>query len=97
MNSALRERFANEVLEAIHGAVPNATLGIRISALDGSVDGTGLDLDKTYEIVKRLRLDPLDFIESVPRRRMHRNDRSTWVCQVPSHSSDGTPPATGVA
>jgi len=57
------QRFANEVLEAIRSAVPDATLGIRISALDGSVDGTGLDLDKTYDIIRRLRLDLLDFID----------------------------------
>lgn len=58
---AVPERFANEVIAAVRRAAPTIILGIRISVVEGVEDG--LDAETTREIVGRLDLDKLDFLD----------------------------------
>ncbi|MEU8639560.1 FAD-dependent oxidoreductase [Amycolatopsis sp. NPDC048633] len=54
-------RFLNLVLAAIRERVPDTTLGIRFSALEGVEDG--LDADATYKVIERVSVDRLDFLD----------------------------------
>jgi 2,4-dienoyl-CoA reductase-like NADH-dependent reductase (Old Yellow Enzyme family) len=53
--------FLNLVLAAIRERVPDATLGIRFSAVEGVEDG--LDADATYALIERVHRDRLDFLD----------------------------------
>ncbi len=54
-------RFLTEVINAVRDAVPNATLGMRFSALEGPADG--LDTDQTLAIIDQAPYERLDFID----------------------------------
>lgn len=54
-------RFLNEVITAVRNAVPDGTVGIRISAFEGPEDG--LDADMTLELIGRAPLDRLDLLD----------------------------------
>ncbi|WP_105035912.1 oxidoreductase [Cryobacterium aureum] len=53
--------FLTLVIEAVRARVGRTTLGIRISAVEGTTGG--LDADQTFAIVQRLPLDLIDFID----------------------------------
>lgn len=55
------EHFANLVIRAVRAAAPGAIVGMRISVLEGVPDG--LDAEQTLEVVSRLDLDELDFLD----------------------------------
>jgi 2,4-dienoyl-CoA reductase-like NADH-dependent reductase (Old Yellow Enzyme family) len=55
------EHFANLVIRAVRAAAPEALVGIRLSVLEGVPDG--LDAGQTLEVVSRLDLDALDFLD----------------------------------
>lgn len=55
------EHFANLVIRAVRAAVPEALVGIRISMVEGVPDG--LDAEQTLDVVSRLDLDQLDFLD----------------------------------
>ncbi|MFI5593401.1 FAD-dependent oxidoreductase [Amycolatopsis sp. NPDC051758] len=54
-------RFLNLVLAAIRERVPDTTLGIRFSAVEGVEDG--LDAAATFALIERVSLDRLDFLD----------------------------------
>ncbi|GHG55397.1 2,4-dienoyl-CoA reductase [Sinomonas cellulolyticus] len=55
------EHFANLVIRAVRAAAPEALVGIRVSVLEG-VPG-GLSPEQTLDVVSRLELDALDFLD----------------------------------
>ncbi|MDQ0261092.1 2,4-dienoyl-CoA reductase-like NADH-dependent reductase (Old Yellow Enzyme family) [Sinomonas atrocyanea] len=55
------ERFANLVIRAVRAAAPEALVGIRLSVLEGVPDGLGAE--QTLEVVSRLDLAALDFLD----------------------------------
>ncbi|MGT2462349.1 FAD-dependent oxidoreductase [Sinomonas atrocyanea] len=55
------EHFANLVIRAVRAAAPEALVGIRLSVLEGVPDGLGAE--ETLEVVSRLDLDALDFLD----------------------------------
>ncbi|GAA2203633.1 FAD-dependent oxidoreductase [Sinomonas flava] len=55
------ERFPNLVIAAVRAAAPEAIVGMRVSMLEG-VDG-GLTPEQTLDVVARLDLDALDFLD----------------------------------
>ncbi|MDP9884498.1 2,4-dienoyl-CoA reductase-like NADH-dependent reductase (Old Yellow Enzyme family) [Sinomonas atrocyanea] len=55
------EHFANLVIRAVRAAAPEALVGIRLSVLEGVADG--LDAEQTLEVVARLDLEALDFLD----------------------------------
>jgi 2,4-dienoyl-CoA reductase-like NADH-dependent reductase (Old Yellow Enzyme family) len=58
------ERFPNLVIEAVRAAAPEAIVGLRVSMLEGvsPADG-GLTPEQTLDVVARLDLDALDFLD----------------------------------
>ncbi|MGI8305910.1 FAD-dependent oxidoreductase [Saccharopolyspora hattusasensis] len=58
---AAPEAFGNLVIDAVRAAVPEAIVGMRISVVEGC-DG-GLDAGQTLDVVSRLHLDALDFLD----------------------------------
>src|SRR5579871_1677480 len=54
-------RFPGAVIEAVRAAIPELTFGMRLSAFEG-VPG-GLDADATFELIRALPLDRLDFLD----------------------------------
>lgn len=55
------EAFGNLVIDAVRAAVPEAIVGMRLSVVEGC-DG-GLDAGHTLDVVSRLHLDALDFLD----------------------------------
>ncbi|AMM34566.1 NADH:flavin oxidoreductase [Sinomonas atrocyanea] len=55
------EHFANLVIRAVRAAAPEALVGIRLSVLEGVPDGLGAE--ETLEVVSRLDLEALDFLD----------------------------------
>ena len=54
-------RFLNQVLEAVRAAAPDTPLFLRLSALEGPVDG--LDADASRALADRMRLDLVDVLD----------------------------------
>lgn len=54
-------RFLNAVIDAVRAAVPDTTVGMRISAFEGVPDG--LDADATFQLINDAPLDKLDFLD----------------------------------
>ncbi|MEU4425582.1 FAD-dependent oxidoreductase [Actinoplanes sp. NPDC024001] len=54
-------RFVNEVIVAVHDAVPDVPLVLRLSAMEGVPDG--LDAEATLDAAARMRLDLIDVID----------------------------------
>jgi 2,4-dienoyl-CoA reductase-like NADH-dependent reductase (Old Yellow Enzyme family)/thioredoxin reductase len=55
------EAFPNLVIDAVRAAVPDALVGIRVSMVEGCEGG--LDAEQTLDVVSRLHLDALDFLD----------------------------------
>jgi 2,4-dienoyl-CoA reductase-like NADH-dependent reductase (Old Yellow Enzyme family) len=68
--------FLNLVLDAVRERVPEIALGIRFSALEG-VEG-GLDADMTFDLISRLRLDQVDFLDV----SAGNYEAGEWIIQV---------------
>ncbi|MCH6470102.1 oxidoreductase [Sinomonas terrae] len=56
-----REAFPNLVIDAVRAAVPGALVGMRLSMVEGCEGG--LDADQTLDVVGRLHLEALDFLD----------------------------------
>jgi 2,4-dienoyl-CoA reductase-like NADH-dependent reductase (Old Yellow Enzyme family)/thioredoxin reductase len=54
-------QFVNDVIVAVHDAVPDVPLVLRLSALEGVPDG--LDAEATLDAAARMRLDLIDVID----------------------------------
>ncbi|BCT78148.1 NADH oxidase [Sinomonas cyclohexanicum] len=58
------EHFPNLVIRAVRAAAPEALVGMRISMVEGvSPSEGGLDAEQTLDVVSRLDLDALDFLD----------------------------------
>ncbi|WP_369045831.1 FAD-dependent oxidoreductase [Sinomonas sp. P10A9] len=55
------EAFPNLVIAAVRAAAPEAIVGMRVSMVEGVPDG--LDAAQTLDVVSRLDLDALDFLD----------------------------------